>query len=104
MTRRTLDLVERRTREVRLRRAEVDFLLAPARNVIDVVPGFRRGAYRLTPRGFVGFLDGPSVRFAIRPKVPWASLLLLLGLESAAAPAGEPVEPGAELLAGLADE
>ncbi|HUR54774.1 MAG TPA: hypothetical protein VMZ71_11625 [Gemmataceae bacterium] len=72
-------LVERRSRDVRLSRAEVDFLLSNARSVIDVVPSFERGKYRLTPRGVVGFLDGPTVRYAIRPKLPWPNLLSLLG-------------------------
>lgn len=104
MTRRTLHLIERRTREVELRRAEVDFLLAHARNVIDIVPTFRHRVYRLTPRGFVGVLDSTTVRFVIRPKLPWANLLLLLGLASSPAPAGERVEPGSGLLAVLAEE
>lgn len=104
MSRRVLRLVERRTRAVRLPRADVDFLLAHARGVIDVQPGFAPRSYRLTPRGYVGFLDGPGVRFAIRPKLPWPNLLMLLGLDHRAAPAGEPVSPAGGLLGILARE
>jgi 5-methylcytosine-specific restriction enzyme subunit McrC len=100
LTDRTVSLVERRTRTVKLPRLDADFLLAYARNLIEVVPTFQRGVYQLTPRGFVGFLDGPTVRYAIGPKIPWPNLRLLLGL--AQAPTGEPVEPAGGLLAVLA--
>ena len=103
MTRRTVRLVERRTRQVELPRAEVDFLLAHARHVIDVQPG-SAGAYRLTPRGFVGFLDGPGVRFDIRPKLPWPNLLMILGLDAAAPSGGAAIDPSAELLTVLTRE
>lgn len=102
MTRRTVRLTERRTREVRLPRADAAFLLAHARTVIEVTPTLDRGTYRLTPRGHVGWLDGPTRRFVIRPKLPWPNLLLLLGIDSAAVPAGEAVEPDAALLTALA--
>lgn len=36
-------LTERRSRGVRLPRAEVDFLLADPRKLVDVVPCFERG-------------------------------------------------------------
>ncbi len=76
---RTVTLVERRPRAVRLPRAEVDFLLAHARHLIEVTPTFERGTFTLTPRGYVGFLTGPTTRYAIRPKIPWPNLQLLLG-------------------------
>ena len=97
---RTVTLTERRPRAVRLPRAEVDFLLAQARHVIDLAPTFERGAYRLTPRGYVGFLTGPTARYVIRPKIPWPNLRLLLGVSSEGA--GEPQEPAGGLLAVLA--
>jgi 5-methylcytosine-specific restriction enzyme subunit McrC len=89
---------------MQLPRGEVDFLLAHAREVIDVQGAIAPGRYRLTPRGFVGFLDGPTCRFKIRPKLPWPNLLMLLGLDHKPAPGGETVEPPADVLAVLADE
>ena len=83
MTRRTITLTERRTRAVKLPRTEAHFLLAHARNLIDVVPAFERGVYRLTPRGYVGFIDGPAARYAIGPKIPWPNVEMLLGLKGA---------------------
>lgn len=104
MTRRTVRLVERRTREVRLPRGEADFLLSQAAGVIDLQPGFTRGSYRLSPRGFVGVLDGPTVRYAIRSKLPWPNLVMLLGLADRPFAAGEPEEPAGRLLDALARE
>lgn len=97
---RAIHLIERRPRAVRLPRAEVDFLLAHARHLIDITPTFKRGTYRLTPRGYVGFLTGPTTRYVIRPKIPWPNLQLLLGLSSDAA--GDTREPEGGLLAVLA--
>lgn len=104
MTRPTIRLVERRTREVKLPRPEVSFLREHAREVMDLVPGFRAGQFRLTPRGLVGFFDGPSVRYEILPKYPWPNLLLILGLGSPARPSGESIAPTGGLLAALAQE
>lgn len=103
MTRRTLRLTERRTREVRLPRADAAFLLARARTLIDVVRTLDRGVYRLTPRGYVGWLDGPTRRFAIAPKIPWPNVCLLLGLDPASFPTGAAVAPEAAVLAALAE-
>ena len=100
MTRRTIPLTERRTRPARLPRDEAVFLMAHARHVIDVAPTAERGVYRLTPRGYVGFLDGPTVRYTIGPKIPWPNLCLLLGLAPEAS--GAAVEPDGGLLAVLA--
>ena len=98
----TVTLTERRPSAGRLPRAEVDFLLANARHLIDLVPTFERGKYRLTPRGFVGFLTGPTTRYVIRPKIPWPNLCLLLSLSPEAA--GERRAPETDLLAVLATE
>jgi 5-methylcytosine-specific restriction endonuclease McrBC regulatory subunit McrC len=103
VTRRTVRLTERRTREVRLPRADAAFLLARAGNVIELTPTLDRGTYRLTPRGYVGWLDGPTRRFAVRPKLPWPNLVMFLGLDPAAFPQGEAVPPEAALLAALAE-
>ena len=100
----TVRLVERRTREVKLPRADADFLLAHARDVIDVQPSFSPHRVRLTPRGYVGFLDGPTCRFEIRPKLPWPNLLMLLGLNDTLSPGGEAVDVPRGLLAVLAGE
>ena len=100
MSRRIVPLTERRTRPVHLPREEANFLLAHARHLIDVVPAFERGVYRLTPRGFVGFIDGPTARYTIGPKIPWPNLCLILGLADEAA--GVTTEPEGGLLAVLA--
>jgi len=100
VTRRTVRLIERRTREVRLPRGDAAFLAEHARHLVDVVPAFRRGRYRVTPRECVGWFDAPSTRFAIAPKIPWPNVRMLLGLrddgESAAT-------TGAELPGNLLD-
>lgn len=90
--------MERRTRELWLPPGEVAFLLTHARHLIDVVPAFRGGFYRVTPRGFVGWFDTPGRRFAIRPKMAWPSLRLLLGFPPAEHPEQSQVEPGSGLL------
>jgi 5-methylcytosine-specific restriction enzyme subunit McrC len=102
VTRRVLRLVERRTRAVRLPRAEAHFLLTHARHLIDVAPAFEARTYRLTPRGFVGYLDGPTVRYFIAPKIPWPNLRMILDLSPETA--GEPVDAEGGLLAVLAEE
>lgn len=104
VSRRAIPLTERRTRPARLPRDEAVFLMAHARHVIDVAPTAERGVFKLTPRGFVGFIDGPTVRYTIGPKIPWPNLCLLLGLapESETEAAGDAVEPDARLLAVLA--
>ncbi|MBA4189625.1 MAG: hypothetical protein C0467_16695 [Planctomycetaceae bacterium] len=104
MTRRTMQLVERRTHTVRLPRDDVAFLLNHARHLVDVVPAFRRGVYRITPRGFVGWFDTPSLRFAINPKIPWPNVRMLLGKTHAEHDAAGDVEPDSGLLDVLARE
>jgi hypothetical protein len=74
-----LRLVERRPRECRLRRADVDCLLAEQRGSIEVVPTGRRGVYRLTARGRIGVIITPGCRIRIRAKVPLRNLFHLLG-------------------------
>jgi 5-methylcytosine-specific restriction enzyme subunit McrC len=74
---RTLRLVEYRPREVRLRRAEVDALLA-AGPTLEVVPTRHRGRYRVTARGVAGVLLAPGLRVVIRPKIPSANLFHLI--------------------------
>ncbi len=103
MTLPLIRLVERRARDVRLAADEVAFLLAHARNVIEVSPTFRKGVYRLTARGFVGWLHTPHRHFAIAPKIPWPNLRMLLGLPPAHGGA-ELVDPDGGLLNMLARE
>lgn len=102
MTRRIIELVERRTRVVKLPRAEVDFLLGHARHAIELVPTFEKRVYRLTARGYVGAIDGPFARYAIAPKIPWPNVCMLLGASASAA--GAILEPEGGLLAALASE
>lgn len=96
MTRSLVRLTERRTRELRLPPDEVAFLLAHARHVFEVVPSFRRGRFRLTAREHVGYLDTPTRRYAIAPKIPWPNVRMLLGFPAQAG--GDEVVPDAGLL------
>lgn len=103
MTRRTVALTERRTRVVKLPRADANFLLAHARHLIEVVPTFEPRTYRLTPRGYVGFLDGPTTRYIIGPKFPWPNVRMLLDLPAeTSGTLTEPAAPDGGLLAVLA--
>lgn len=102
MTRRTVVLVERRTRVVRLRPADAAYLRQHFPGGVEVNPGGERDRYRLTARGVVGSIDAPHVRLTIRPKLPWPNLRLLLGLEPST-PCGVAL-PEADLLAVLATE
>jgi len=104
VTCRTIQLVERRAREVRLPRGDVAFLLSYARHLVDVVPAFRRGVYRITPRGIVGWFDTPSRRFAINPKIPWPNVRMFLGLNHAEHDDAGRVEQQTGLLDSLAHE
>jgi len=99
----TIQLVERRAHTVRLPRDDVAFLLRHARHLVDVVPAFRREVYRITPRGYVGWFDTPTRRFAISPKIPWPNVQMFLGLNHAGHD-GSSVEPHAGLLDALARE
>src|SRR5215210_3542032 len=75
---RTLRLTEYRPREARLRRADVDALLAHPRRPVEVVPTRQPRRYRLTAQGFAGVLHTPNLRIVLRPKIPAANLYLLL--------------------------
>jgi 5-methylcytosine-specific restriction enzyme subunit McrC len=75
---RTLFLRERRPRECRLSRADIDLLLADHRPHVEVVPTHQRGRYRLTPNGHVGAIVLPTCRLVIRPKIPLVNLFHLL--------------------------
>lgn len=101
---RTVRLTEYRPRVARLRRAAVDFLLGPARGVIDLAPTATPGRYRLTAGGFVGVLHAPGVRFVLRPKVPRANLCHLLDPDAPPDCVLDPAvaEPGADALDFLA--
>jgi 5-methylcytosine-specific restriction enzyme subunit McrC len=77
MTLRTLRLTEYRPREVRLRRVDVDALLA-TRGAIEITPTCQRHRYRITAQGVAGVLLTPNLRVVIRPKIPKANLFLLL--------------------------
>jgi 5-methylcytosine-specific restriction enzyme subunit McrC len=100
----TLRLSEYRPREVRLRRADVDALLAHPNKPVEVIPMHLRARYRLTAQGFAGVICTPNLRVVLRPKIPAANLFLLLD------PDGPPLvvadstaaEPGTEALEFLA--
>jgi 5-methylcytosine-specific restriction enzyme subunit McrC len=97
---RSLRLTEYRPREVRLRRADVDALLADPGKAVEVVPTRECGRYRLTAAGRVGVVLTPNLRVVIRPKIPAANLYLLLDPD--APPDSMPdlagVEPGTEAI------
>jgi 5-methylcytosine-specific restriction enzyme subunit McrC len=76
-------LVERRSRLCRLRRDDLDFLLAHHRTHLDVQPTHQRGVYRLTPRGYIGVIDAPRARIEIGPKIPLANVIHLLDSDEA---------------------
>ena len=101
---RTLRLTEYRPREVRLRRADVDALLAHPRRPIEVVPTRQSRRYRLTAKGFAGVLHTPNLRIVLRTKVPAANLYLLLDPDAPPDAIADPsaVAPGTEALDFLA--
>lgn len=101
---RTLRLTEYRPREVRLRRADVDALLAHPLRPVDVMPTRQPGRYRLTAQGFAGVLHMPNLRLVLRPKIPTANLYLLLDPDAPpdVVPDSSAVEPGTEALDFLA--
>ena len=81
MTPRTLRLTEYHPREVRLRRADVDSLLA-ARGAVEVVPTRHAHRYRVIAQGVAGVLRTPNLRVVIRSKIPTANLFLLIDPEA----------------------
>jgi 5-methylcytosine-specific restriction enzyme subunit McrC len=99
---RTVTLTERFPRVVRVRRADVDFLLTRHRGHVEVVPAIERGRYRLTALGVVGAIVAPTVRLWVRPKLPAVNLFHLL--DPAAPPPDMPdrAGPAADLLPFLA--
>jgi 5-methylcytosine-specific restriction enzyme subunit McrC len=101
---RTLRLTEYRPREVRLRRADVDALLAHPRQPVEVVPTRQPGRYRLTAQGFAGVLHTPNLRVVLRPKIPRANLFLLIDPDAPpdTVPDSAAAEPGTEALDFLA--
>lgn len=104
MIRRRVQLTERSAREIQLPSEDVDFLLTHARNLLDVTPTFHRRYYRITSRAFVGWFDTPNFRFAIRPKVPWPTLRMLLGLNNDITSVETITQPDRVLLNALARE
>lgn len=104
MTPRTLRLTEYRPREVRLRRTDVDALLAHPRKPVEVIPTRQPRRYRLTAQGFAGVLHTPNLRIVLRPKIPAANLYLLLDPDAppATIPDAVAAEPGTEAIDFLA--
>jgi 5-methylcytosine-specific restriction endonuclease McrBC regulatory subunit McrC len=74
----TLHLIERQARMCRLSPAEVEFLLAQHRSVIEVLPSAQRHVYRVTPSGVAGVIVTPRRRIVISSKVPLGNLLFLV--------------------------
>src|SRR5262249_19645866 len=101
---RTLRLTEYRPREVRLRRTDVEALLADPYKAVEIVPTRERGRYRLTAAGRVGVLLTPNLRVIIRPKLPAANLYLFLDPDAPpeSAPDLAGVEPGTKAIDFLA--
>jgi 5-methylcytosine-specific restriction enzyme subunit McrC len=75
---RTIRLRERQTRLYRLRRADVEFLVAQHPQHLDVEFTPDRNWYRLTPRGVAGVIAAPTCKLWILPKLPWDNFARLL--------------------------
>jgi 5-methylcytosine-specific restriction endonuclease McrBC regulatory subunit McrC len=75
---RTLTLVERKPRVVRLSPADVAHLLEHHRGRIAVLPEGKRDRFRLTALGWAGVLVLPHSRLVIRPKIPLTNVFALL--------------------------
>ena len=79
----TLRLTEYRPHDVRLRRADVDSLLAHPRRPVEAIPTGQPRHYRLTTQACAGVLHTPNLRLILRPKIPAANLFLLLDPDAA---------------------
>jgi 5-methylcytosine-specific restriction enzyme subunit McrC len=101
---RTLRLTEYRPRDVRLRRADVDALLAHPQRPVEIVPTRQPGRYRVTALGFAGVLYTRNLRIVLRPKIPAANLFLLLDPDAPPEAVADAIasEPGTEALDFLA--
>lgn len=75
---RTVRLIERRPRCVRLASVDVAFLLEHQRGNLEVLPTGHRDRYRLTALGCAGVIVTPTCRLVIRPKVPMTHVLSML--------------------------
>ena len=75
---RIIRLIERRARVCRLRRIDVDYLLAHHRPHVDVEFMAGRHLYRVTPRGFAGVILTPNYRLILQSKIDLPDLLFLL--------------------------
>lgn len=75
---RTWILTERQPCISRLAPDDVAFLLEQHRGRLEVLPTGRRDCFRLTARGCVGVLVGPTHRFVLRPKIPLANVFAML--------------------------
>ncbi len=74
----TYVLTERRAEACALAPADVVYLLAEHRAHVALDPTAQPGVYRLTPRGHVGTIVGPSCRLLIRPKLALEDLFHLI--------------------------
>lgn len=74
----TIILTERLGTVCSLSTADAAFLCAQHRGHLQVAPAGPPGHYRLTPRGYVGVIQGPSCRLVIKPKIPLKNLCYLL--------------------------
>jgi 5-methylcytosine-specific restriction enzyme subunit McrC len=104
MTTPILRLTEYRPRDLRLRRTDVDALLAHQQRPIEVVPTGQAGRFRFTNQGFAGVLHTPNLRIVLRPKIPAANLYLLLDPDAPPENTSDAVaaEPGTEAIEFLA--
>ncbi|OWK34792.1 McrC family protein [Fimbriiglobus ruber] len=98
---RIIVVTERRPVIRRLPWADIDDLLRSFRPLVDIVPTFTRGEYRLTPRGHVGVFHTTNLTWHVRPKIGWTGFRFLLG-EDIPARAGGPTQREADWPAELA--
>jgi hypothetical protein len=71
---RTISLTERRTLVRSVPKIDALEVAERLRSVIDIAPTTRKGVYRLTARGYAGWVTTRSIRWVIEPKFRWADL------------------------------
>ncbi len=73
-------LQEWRPRLVRLPRVDLQILLEQYAHALEVLPSFRHGVYRVTPRSFVGMFSTPHFLWELQPKLRLNNMIALMDL------------------------
>jgi len=93
---RTIQLVERQSREISLSRDDLSVLLQNYPTSFDLAPTARRNRYRIQPLGYVGSVRLASTILHIRPKIRGCQLFHLMGDD-------HPISGGGEITQGIVD-